>query len=1287
MAKKVSHEEFRFDFIINGDDAQKELHELGQETNKLTRENRILAREKAKLVAAGQKESAEYKKLDAAMKANNATLREKETRMDQLRKTIGVTNLSFKQLRAEQKRLSNQLNARNDFGSAQYKALEERLKSVSARMSELRGKTRASQSSLSRWANGFNKYQTLALSFVAVLTGVVLQMQQIVDFNGKMSESMSDVQKTTGMTKQEVQDLSKEFGILHTRTSRINLLAIAEQGGRIGIAKKDIGEFVAIMDKAVVALGDEFPGGAQETAKSLGTLKSLFKETRDQGVDQAYNAIGSAINELGANGLASAPNLANFTKRVGAMPDALRPAIAEALGLGAAFEESGLEAEQSARAYSIFMTAASKDVDKFARVMGISVDQVKTMINTDPTSFFLEFSQGLQGMDATDTAKTLDYLGLSADGVKKIVGSAASNTQLFRDKMLLANDAMQSGTSLIDEYNIKNNNLQATIEKIGKSIRGAFVTGPLTGFLNVVINGFAKLLGIVNDVDEAFARESQSLSDSAHESRRLASESQNLLDRYEDLVKDGVNPTEEAKRELDLITLQLKDRLGESVVAINEETGALDLNTEAVRKQIKMKRLSADDEAATLASRLVGVQERKKELQKEQDLANYQFDLRNEFFQKQNKEDLELFKNSNALSAAEEQKIIETLEGYKELSAARRSLQKVNSEINEQTEREIDLTKKLKDLNFTAQDANELLTVEAPQETGNNNTSNVPDADPDKPTGSKPKDYQRDIMNQQYELAREKVSLIKDTFEKERALEEVEHAMRVQRLKEQLIDVSTLTGKSKEDALQVNARINERIQLQDEIHQNKLGEITALGMQEKLDNEMEFHQAALQELTTAQNLEIAAFSGTEKEKEALLRKHQQDQLDLKESHAREMKAMLIEVMSSQDFEGIDLDLLSEEQREQFSARIDDLIAKIAALQAAKSNLKNGGGDEEQVAVDPFGDNQGAGVDLFGFSAGDWEILFLNLDDTTVRLRGVGMAIGALAGLYAEFSQTLSAQENRDFELFSRNQERRSQALDARLENGFISERQHAKATRALEDETAQKQAQLEYEQAKRQKIVATGQVISNTAIAASKILAQWSMPGAIPWLAALGVQTGLQLANIAKTPLPAQGFEEGLYPMMRAQDKKIFDVSFGGGASSQLVTKPTHLKTSNGSDILVGEKSSSTRPELIIDSEAYSRFDPSFKQVLLRQIRTAKGYEQGMYSSDVTGQVSYDDRASNNTAASDMLSQNLALNNRLLQQLLDKGVNAYMDRDMRTTQIIKEDLERYDKFSSKNKRA
>ncbi|QRE14598.1 hypothetical protein, partial [Flavobacterium psychrophilum] len=85
--------------------------------------------------------------------------------------------------------------------------------------------------SISSMADSFNKYSALGATVIAGLTGVALSVQKIIDINGKLSDAQADVSKTTGMTKTEVDDLTKSFGLLKTRTQRIDLLGIAAVGG------------------------------------------------------------------------------------------------------------------------------------------------------------------------------------------------------------------------------------------------------------------------------------------------------------------------------------------------------------------------------------------------------------------------------------------------------------------------------------------------------------------------------------------------------------------------------------------------------------------------------------------------------------------------------------------------------------------------------------------------------------------------------------------------------------------------------------------------------------------------------------------------------------------------------------------------------------------------------------------------------------------------------------------------------------------------------------------------
>src|SRR5699024_6403366 len=147
-------------------------------------------------------------------------------------KQIGVNGLSMAQLQSRARTLQLQLRHLIP-GSAEYKRYEAELKVINTRLKELRGSAIATESSLSKLAGGFNKYAAIGTAFLASLTEVIITMQKVIDYNGKMSDSLADVRKTTGLTVDEVDELNKSFGAFNTRTSRVELLKLAEDAGRL----------------------------------------------------------------------------------------------------------------------------------------------------------------------------------------------------------------------------------------------------------------------------------------------------------------------------------------------------------------------------------------------------------------------------------------------------------------------------------------------------------------------------------------------------------------------------------------------------------------------------------------------------------------------------------------------------------------------------------------------------------------------------------------------------------------------------------------------------------------------------------------------------------------------------------------------------------------------------------------------------------------------------------------------------------------------------------------------
>lgn len=315
----------------------------------------------------------------------------------------------------------------------------------------------------------------------------------------EISDAMTGVEKTSGLAAEKVRELWNDFDALDTRTGKKELLDIAQIGGRLGITDKDqLREFTEEIDKIYVALGDSFQGGLEAVTTKVGKLKNLFEETKEQNYGEALNAIGSALNELGANGTASEENISDFATRIGQLPGALKPTISQTLGLGAAFEESGIDAEIAASGYSRFMSVAGTNVEAFAKQMRMSAEEARALFETKPEEFFLKFAQSMKGLGAEGTAEVLKGLKLNTLEVQKAVGAAGDNADRFRELMSLAGEAMEEGTSIQEEFNKVNNNTAAIWEKIKKVWKETFTSDLVQGFFSYIVQALGWLTGVTS---------------------------------------------------------------------------------------------------------------------------------------------------------------------------------------------------------------------------------------------------------------------------------------------------------------------------------------------------------------------------------------------------------------------------------------------------------------------------------------------------------------------------------------------------------------------------------------------------------------------------------------------------------------------------------------------------------------------------------------------------------------------------------------------------------------------
>lgn len=1408
MAKTISDEQMKLDIVINGNSAKKELFDLEKSTRSLNEQNKALLLQKKLLEKQGQKDTDQYKLLTATIKANTAEVTSNKNRMAELQKEIGLVGLTMGQLQSKATMLRNTL--RNLVpGSEDYIRYQAELTQVNSRLGELSGRSRTAQSSIGSLADSFNRYQGMAIAVIGALTGVVLSIQKIIDINGKLSDAQANVMKTTGMTKVEVDELTKSFGLLQTRTSRIDLLGIAEQGGRIGIAKAEIGDFVNVMNKASVSLGDSFTGGAEEVANKLGKIKFLFQETKDLNVDQAYNSIGSAINDLGANGTASEANIADFTTRIGSLTDVLKPTIQETLALGTAFEESGIESEVSARAYGIFMKQASTETAKFAKVMNLTQSEVEAMINTNPLEFMLKFSEGMKGMNATDTAKTLDTLGISADGANKVIGAMGNNTARFRELIDLSNNSFATGTSLINEYEIKNNNLAATYEKISKKITGWFSSEGFNNFLISLFNGFAKLIGATEDTDGTMTKwkntlvftakvilivtsalitnvgwqkmvalwttrntEATLLYTIASKARAFADGvgmvSSQALAGVMMLLRGNVAGATQAFRVMTATMMTTPwgfilgaiAAIGTAYIIFSDEAKVAESAQSLLNKTIKdtdaivtqqtasMRNLLAvaQDETASKEARLAAIKklneiapdylktltlENVKTAEGKQIIDAYVKSLEKkamlQVLQKRQAAIMEEMDTKKNMSLEEEVAWYDMAwASVKNLGNAQLAAADVTITANERKtnalsilQTKLNLTNKEMEA-FLKKNPSVIVDIET-----NTSGFNVP-AGTTKTTGTgsgtkkNPNSSQAEInklkldeqlkYNEQTlklirQIEDDKIAAMEDGAAKELIIENNRYIREIQDLDRQKvhadelvkIDADIAKAKESKDITKYNALLEIRkgwdkkntdldtqINIIKEgklaIHNLKVATIEEKGAKESLDKRKEAFDQAKILRETKYNEELAALGNNEYKKAKLKKEFEANELIHQESFLNELLADLNTIIGKGKIGDFDLSLLTPEQVASFTKEAAKIGLTLSELIAKKKELSG----QQMTNAQELGISKSE-TDIFGFTPDNWKKFYDNVSEGKFGVDEMVFAVAALVNMWGKYNQMVTANENKQLQVFEKSSDSKKTKLKKQLDSGVISQTQYEKSVARIDAELDKKKADLSYKQAKRERMIAIASAISGTAMAVVGAL------GNKPWtpfnfvLAGLvGAMGLLQLGTIMAQPLPAKGHETGLYPeyVKREQDGKTFKSSYQGKTRSGLVSKTSHF--------LVAENG----PEMVIDNKAWTQMDPAVKDALVRDLRGIKGFEQGYYNQDLKR---YEVPAASSTgttptATSDTQLLQLVLsvvseNTAIMKELRDKGVIGIMtNKDLKSMGYLQDGIDDYNKLRTKAKK-
>lgn len=298
--KHLTEDEIRYTVDVKTADAQKAIYTLEQQSKKLRSENKARLSQMINLEAAGRKETEAYRNLKKQYTETSKEIRTLTDRIGEQTSKIDILDMSMVQLKKQQKSLQKELdNTVQSLNPEAYGVLEQRLKDVSGRISELKQNAKsfgelASDDTvngvllgnmLTKGAELFGEKVREFTDSIAELVNGGLEMAEQADgvtkaFNDLNQEGLLDNLRKA--TKGTVNDVQLMTAAVKANDFRIPLEDLGKYLEFAQLKAQQTGQSVDYMtDSIVTGLGRKSPLILDNLGISAAEISEKTKETGD----------------------------------------------------------------------------------------------------------------------------------------------------------------------------------------------------------------------------------------------------------------------------------------------------------------------------------------------------------------------------------------------------------------------------------------------------------------------------------------------------------------------------------------------------------------------------------------------------------------------------------------------------------------------------------------------------------------------------------------------------------------------------------------------------------------------------------------------------------------------------------------------------------------------------------------------------------------------------------------------------------------------------------------------
>lgn len=298
--KHLTEDEIRYTVDVKTADAQKAIYNLEQQSKKLRSENKARLNQMISLEAANKKETDAYKNLKKQYTETSKEIRTLTDRIGEQTSKIDILDMSMVQLKKQQKSLQKELdNTVQSLNPEAYGVLEQRLKDVSGRISELKQNAKSfGELASDDTVNG-------VLLGNLLTKGAELFIDKVREFKDSIAELINGglemAEQADGVTK-AFNDLNQEGLLDNLRKATkgtvndVQLMTAAVKANDFRIPLEDLGKYLEfaqlkaqqtgqsvdyMTDSIVTGLGRKSPLILDNLGISAAEISEKTKETGD----------------------------------------------------------------------------------------------------------------------------------------------------------------------------------------------------------------------------------------------------------------------------------------------------------------------------------------------------------------------------------------------------------------------------------------------------------------------------------------------------------------------------------------------------------------------------------------------------------------------------------------------------------------------------------------------------------------------------------------------------------------------------------------------------------------------------------------------------------------------------------------------------------------------------------------------------------------------------------------------------------------------------------------------